>query len=491
MDPNVQVPGNIGGPAAPLGGSTNSKLNSKVLIVVAAVIVVVVGIFVLLNSSSTQQSITEDAAGAEVNGALDSVASPAELIASSNRLIEDASSLSTDRTLIQVQITGEEDAETNDQLVAEFEEAIENGELTPDDIPSVRYAGSSRFATAADVSSRVFADASVLTRLVIVNGGSDIDMALASGLINSTTSVLLVNRNDMPAETRAELERIAGDIIARTGGASTGIEVIAVGGTAVVSDTVHELARSILEQPTQNKIRLGGATRYETAVQISNHLYSGERGDPTVVVAYIANADSYADIMAANNGTTSPVLLVDANSAPAATSAELCRINVEHVIVVGGENAVNTSALEGIQEQMREYRTRPDTRVSCGEDNPNFYRYRDLLSLAGETRVETSVAVSKRNYASHSGSAVLVSGFSAPDILSAVMLSQSQGGLPLLYVNNPNASSATITEMKRLAALQIFVVGGEAVVSQDLVTELRCAQFGGCTVTQSRGRSDR
>ena len=483
MDPNAQVPGNIGGPVAP-SGATNKKMNTKLIaVVVATIVIAIVGIALILNSSSTQRSITEDAAGATVDGNLDSVATPAELITQSNQIIEDAASLATDRTLIRVELTEEEDVETNQQLVEEFEEAIENGELTPDDIPSVRYAGANRYATAANVSQRAFPDPSILETVVLVNGGSEIDMALASGLADTTTSILLVETNIIPEETRTELRRIA------AAGKGNRIELVIVGGNSVVSALVSSTASQTDHLATSNVTRLGGASRYDTAVAISNYLYPGEF--PDVVIAYIANANSYADIMAATNGTNSPVLLVDAASSPEATSAELCRLGSEHVIVVGGESVVNTNVLEGIQDQIQEYRTRPDSRVSCAEENPNFYRYRDLLSLGGESRAETSVAVSKRNYARHSGSAILVNGFSAADILSATVLSQSQDGLPILYVNNSSVSAATVTEMKRLAALQIFVVGGEAAISQDVITDLRCQQFGGCAPRQSVGRPGR
>jgi len=98
--------------------------------------------------------------------------------------------------------------------------------------------------------------------------------------------------------------------------------------------------------------RISGEDRYQTAVAIS------QKGWQTAEYAVLARGDSFADALCAGplalkyNG---PILLTEPDSLNQNTLAELKRLNVKHLIIVGGtgavsqndENALNTDAYFG------------------------------------------------------------------------------------------------------------------------------------------------
>lgn len=88
--------------------------------------------------------------------------------------------------------------------------------------------------------------------------------------------------------------------------------------------------------------RLAGATRVETAVQISRRAFPA--GAPVV---YLARADGFADAVAGGTLTDGPVLLVPScGTLPAAVAAEIERLDPAEVVALGGPGAVCEDLLE-------------------------------------------------------------------------------------------------------------------------------------------------
>jgi len=93
------------------------------------------------------------------------------------------------------------------------------------------------------------------------------------------------------------------------------------------------------------------------------------------------------------------------------------------------------------------------------------------VRLAGQTRYGTAIAISQGNFYS-ADTVVIASGEAFPDGLSASPLA---GGYraPLLLTPRASLPPAVATEIQRLGATRIFVVGGTAAVSDTVLNQLK------------------
>jgi putative cell wall-binding protein len=100
--------------------------------------------------------------------------------------------------------------------------------------------------------------------------------------------------------------------------------------------------------------------------------------------------------------------------------------------------------------------------------------------VAGDDRYATAAALSADAFPDGAGGgddepqAILASGGDFPDALAATPLA-IRGGVPLLLVERGALPAATLTELRRLEATRVLLVGGERAVSADVVTALESA----------------
>lgn len=91
--------------------------------------------------------------------------------------------------------------------------------------------------------------------------------------------------------------------------------------------------------------------------------------------------------------------------------------------------------------------------------------------VGGTGRIETAINVSKEFFDASTDVVYVANALNFPDALSAVPAAASVGA-PLLLVEPPVLSQATIDELNRLTPSKIVVVGGEGVISPALFAEL-------------------
>ncbi|HCQ88437.1 MAG TPA: cell surface protein, partial [Clostridium sp.] len=89
--------------------------------------------------------------------------------------------------------------------------------------------------------------------------------------------------------------------------------------------------------------------------------------------------------------------------------------------------------------------------------------------LAGNNRYETAVKVSSKW--SKSDNIVLVNAMAIADALSATPFAKLKDA-PILLTDSGKLTEATGKRIKELGAKNVFVVGGEGVISKDVVREL-------------------
>lgn len=206
---------------------------------------------------------------------------------------------------------------------AEVEEALaERAAVT-------RLEGASRFGTAAAVVREWWPETSAD---VFVATGTDFPDALGggAGAASLRAPILLVSRDAVPAETMAELRRLAPQ------------RITIVGGPGAVSTAVEQELREVA-----STVRLAGASRFATAAAVAEALW------PTGVrTALVATGSAFPDALAAAPSAGAgglPVLLVARDEAPEAALAALERLGVTTVLVVGGPATISDPVLDRLR----------------------------------------------------------------------------------------------------------------------------------------------
>lgn len=94
-----------------------------------------------------------------------------------------------------------------------------------------------------------------------------------------------------------------------------------------------------------------------------------------------------------------------------------------------------------------------------------------FIRLSGQSRYETAVEISKSTW-SNSDSVVLAYGEDFPDGLAGVTLAYSKDA-PILLTRSSDLPQSTLTEIQRLNAKNIYVLGGTGVISTNIEEQLK------------------
>ncbi|MDL5352751.1 peroxidase family protein [Microbacterium sp. zg-YB36] len=182
-------------------------------------------------------------------------------------------------------------------------------------------AGTNRFHTAALISQR-FADPGV-DRVFVVDGTNYPDaLSVSAVAARDGSPVLLTTPTALPPATAAELARLAPD------------EIVIVGGTPSVSAAVQTAVAA-----HGDTRRIAGVNRYDTAVKVSQEFYPD--GAET---AFVTTGLNFPDALAAGPAAGvagGPLLLTQPTALAAGTVAELQRLGVQQVQIVGSPSSVS------------------------------------------------------------------------------------------------------------------------------------------------------
>ena len=184
-----------------------------------------------------------------------------------------------------------------------------------------RVAGENRYATAAAVSAQAF---STGVPVVYVATGAGFPDALAGASAGARRSgpVLLTERDNLPVQTALELRRLAPS------------SIVILGGTGAVSESVETQLRTY----SLDVARSAGPDRYASAVEVSKGTYT------SASTAYLATGANFPDALAGGPvaaDAAAPLLLVPGTCVPASVRAELTRLGVDNLVLLGGEGAVS------------------------------------------------------------------------------------------------------------------------------------------------------
>ena len=298
-------------------------------------------------------------------------------------------------------------------------------------IPYSRTAGADRYATAVALSAGAPTGGTVF-----VATGTAFADALAGGPAAAAKKapVLFVSRDELPAATRQRIIELKPS------------QLVVLGGPAAVSDAVLSELEGLA---SGGATRLAGADRYATAAAISSGSFQ-----PLGPVAYIATGGSFPDALAggaAGAKQGGPVLLVERDAIPSATSTELRRLLPRAIVILGGTGVVSAA----VESDLKTYSLQ-------------------VSRVAGADRYESAVAVSKATYPNGASTAYVSTGLNFPDALAGGPFAAAGNG-PLLLVPGACLPPSVRDELARLGATKLVLLGGNGAVRGTVAALNPCA----------------
>jgi putative cell wall-binding protein len=289
----------------------------------------------------------------------------------------------------------------------------------------------------------------------VLQGG--VISGIASGA-SAGTYVKLKLANESTARTASIVNGAWSISLAGAPSGSTTYTVSAASGRystgAAVSGSVQ-----IVPMATQ---RVAGADRFDTSVAIAKQAYP-----TTASTVYVATGLSYPDALSAAPAAAkeNAPLLLTGPTLPASVREEIASLHPDHIVIVGGVNAVPAAVQTALGELAG-----------------------DVQRVAGSDRFETSRKLAVRAFGSTIGSAFVATGIDFPDALAAGAAAGSKGQ-PVLLVNGQagGVDAATASFLRASKTTTVTVVGGTTAVSSGVQKALADS---GIAVTRYAG-SDR
>lgn len=289
-----------------------------------------------------------------------------------------------------------------------------------------RIYGRDRYATSIEISRRSFDRADTV---ILVSGAASPDAPLASPLsIVMDAPILMIRKQEVSAEAKAELMRLGAE------------HIILIGGNGVIGDQVEEDLRS----NGYNVERLGGVNRFETAMLVDTRIRSltGVKDQ-----AVIANGVTLFDAVVMGQAAADLGVGILYNRGQSTDVFADHLENVESVILLGG----NASQSEKVEKDL----------VADGKT---------VERIAGATRYSTAVAVAKR-FHPDADRMILANGSNPADANTSAPLSAKYNA-PVLLTRSSFLSPEVKTYMEEENPVKAYIIGGEMAVSEKVRAEI-------------------
>ena len=205
---------------------------------------------------------------------------------------------------------------------------------------------------------------------------------------------------------------------------------------------------SVLPAFTQNA-RIGGTAEDNVALSVSIAKNGWAQGARTVI---LARDDQFSDAMAAvplSKILNAPILMTGSAILDDRTFAEMWSLGVTHVYIVGGTLAIS----QAIEESLNSH-------------------WITTTRIAGQQGYDTAAKISSFVGIDASHTVYLANGHAIPDAIAASAFAAEQGS-PILLTERDGLPPATIQALTDLSVSNVVLLGGTAVISESVETELR------------------
>jgi putative cell wall-binding protein len=211
--------------------------------------------------------------------------------------------------------------------------------------------------------------------------------------------------------------------------------------------------------------RIAGATRFETAVEISRSIVAD--GDRAPVV-YVTNAFNFPDALAAGPAAIRAegvILSTAPQELPPIVGQRLAEMDPLRVVILGDEKSVGAAVVESIRDLL------PDA---------------DVDRIGGDNRYATAELIVRDAFAtSGATTAIIATGANYPDALAAGPT--TGGAFPVVLVNGSGRlDENTHKLLTDLGVTNVVIAGGFPSVSEQLESDLIGA-LGGANVSRIAG----
>lgn len=289
------------------------------------------------------------------------------------------------------------------------------------DYEDYRISGSTRYATAVEISKEGWKDGASTVVLAV---GNDFPDALSGTPLakNLDAPILLTTKQKLHDATKKEIQRLGAQ------------KVIILGGTGAISENVNKELEAI-GIATE---RVNGSTRYATSLEIAKRL------NASTDQAVLASGENFADALAIApyaGEQQVPIILTKKTTLPSATKEYLKQF--KSTIIVGGTAAVS--------EDVKEQTISP-------------------VRISGETRYDTAAEIIRFGY-SENPHIFVSTGSGFADALTGSVLAAEQNTAVLLVNNRPLSSrSEFLLSEQNINTFEVF--GGSAAVTDETIAGL-------------------
>lgn len=194
--------------------------------------------------------------------------------------------------------------------------------------------------------------------------------------------------------------------------------------------------------------RIGGGSRVETAVRVSEDTFSAG-----VPVAYLAHAGDFPDALSGGPAAAAdggPILLTDADQLSPAAAAELDRLQPGRIVVLGGTQAVSATVAEQLE----------------GHTDGAVDR------IGGADRFDTSARIAAASTDPEPDVVYVATGQTFPDALAGGAAA-ARDAAPVLLVARDEVPQPVAAELTRLQPAAIVVLGGTAAIADGVAEQLQ------------------
>ena len=218
--------------------------------------------------------------------------------------------------------------------------------------------------------------------------------------------------------------------------------------------------------PVPGMYRAAGETRYATMAALL--LKAPWKAERTVV---LASGSNYPDALAAASlagAYDAPIVLTEPNSLSVDAADMIEQLSPNVIYVVGGEAAVSKSAV--------------DTAAYYAADGCKVFR------IAGDTRLETSLAIAKRvrQKSTASDTLIVATGFNYADALSVSPFAFAYKS-PIFLCGSNGLSADAISYISGAGFKRAILVGGTAAVPDRVKQQLTSAGISSGSITRLAG----